>query len=142
MRRIAALAAIVAALAAAPLAAGAPSVLAKLPAGADARDVARDAGVTLARAFPQIGWAEFAVPGGDVATARDELLDDPRVFRLDWQRRGEGFETQIVPSDTFTSSPGTIGGASTDWQWALPRFFTAWDLGRGSAATRIAVLDS
>ena len=142
MRRIAVLAAIAAVLAAAPVAAGAPSVLAKLPAGADARDVARDAGVTLARAFPQIGWAEFAVPGGDVATAREELLDDARVFRLDWQRRGDAFETQIVPSDSFTATPGTIGGASTDWQWQLPRFFTAWDLGRGSAATRIAVLDS
>ncbi len=142
MRRIAVLAAIAAVLAAAPVAAGAPSVLAKLPAGADARDVARDAGVTLARAFPQIGWAEFAVPGGDVATAREELLDDGRVFRLDWQRRGDAFETQIVPSDSFTATPGTIGGASTDWQWQLPRFFTAWDLGRGSAATRIAVLDS
>jgi subtilisin family serine protease len=144
MRRIAALAAaaLSAALAAAPAAAGAPSVLAKLPGGADAHDVARDAGLTLARAFPEIGWAEFAVPDGDVAEAREDLLGDRRVFRLDWQRRGDGFEPQIVPSDTFTATPGSIGGASTDYQWRLPNFITAWDVGRGSAATRIAVLDS
>jgi subtilisin family serine protease len=143
MRRIAAIAAalISAALAAAP-AAGAPSVLAKLPAGGDARDVARDAGVTLVRAFPAIRWAEFELPGGDPARARERLLDDPRVFRLDWQRRGDVLETQVVPDDTFTASPGTIGGASTDWPWRQARFITAWDIGRGSAATRVAVLDS
>jgi hypothetical protein len=114
MRRTAAIAAalISAALAAGP-AAGAPSVLAKLPAGGDARDVARDAGVTLARAFPAIRWAEFELPG-DPAGARERLLDDPRVFRLDWQRRGDVLEAQVVPDDTFTASPGSIGGASTD----------------------------
>jgi subtilisin family serine protease len=144
MTRVAALAAaaLSAALAAAPAAAGAPSVLAKLPAGGDARDVARDAGVSLARIFPAIGWAEFGLPPGDPAGARERLLDDPRVFRLDWQRGGDVLETLVVPNDTYTASPGSIGGASTDWHWRAAGFIAAWDVGRGSPATRVAVLDS
>jgi subtilisin family serine protease len=136
------------ALACAPAALGAPgspTVLAQLPAGADARDVARDAGLVLSRAFPEIGWAEFEVPGGggDTADARGRLLDDPRVFRLDWQRSGESLETHVVPSDTFTSSPASFeDGETTDWQWRRGDFYPAWDVGRGSARTRVAVLDS
>jgi subtilisin family serine protease len=132
------------ALGAASGAAGAPSVLAKLPAGADARDVARDAGVTLARSFPRIGWAEFEVPPGDAADARERLLDDPRVFRLDYQRRGESLETEVVPADPYTTRPPvfSVGGLRTDYHWQQARFFEAWDLGRASARTRVAVIDS
>ena len=122
---------------------GSPTVLAQLPAGADARDVARDAGLVLSRAFPDIGWAEFEVPGGDAADARGRLLDDPRVFRLDWQRTGESLETHVVPSDSFTASPATFeSGETTDWHWRRGGFYPAWDIGRGSARTRVAVLDS
>ena len=122
---------------------GSPTVLAQLPAGADARDVARDAGLVLSRAFPDIGWAEFEVPGGDAADARGRLLDDPRVFRLDWQRTGESLETHVVPSDPFTASPATFeNGEATDWHWRRGGFYPAWDIGRGSARTRVAVLDS
>ena len=136
-------AAALATLGAASAGAGAPSVLAKLPAGADARDVARDNGVVLARSFPAIGWAEFEVTGGDAPAARDRLLDDARVFRLDFQRRGESLEVHAVPSDPFTASPPTFGnGVSTDWHWQQGRFYPAWDLGRASPATRVAVVDS
>ncbi len=146
MTRLAAIAAatLSAALAAAPAAAGAPTVLAKLPAGGDARDVARDAGVTLARAFPEIGWAEYELPGGDAADARGRLLDDPRVFRLDWQRSGEGFEPLVIPDDTYTTTPLTFGSTTvtTEWHWRQSGFYAAWDVSRGGPGARVAVLDS
>lgn len=145
MRRPLALAAtaVLATAAAASTAAGAPSVLAQLPSGADARDVAHDNGVELVRAFPQIGWAEYELPAAAPAAARTRLLDDGRVFRLDFQRRGEELEPQLVPNDTYTASPGIFGdGVETDYYWEQARFYTAWDLGRGSLATRVAVVDN
>ena len=147
MRRIAlAAAALGLAVAAAP-AAGAPTVLAELRDGADPRDVARDNGATLVRSFPEIGWAEYDTGDGEpVGPARQDLLDDGRVFRLDYQRRGAALEPQAVPNDDFTRTPFffTYRGVTyrTDYPWEQARFYAAWDRARASLVTRVAVLDS
>jgi subtilisin family serine protease len=144
MRRTALTAALIGLVVAAAPAAGAPTVLAELRAGADPRDVARDNGATLVRSFPEIGWAEYETPDGEpVAAARGDLLDDRRVFRLDFARRGMALEPLAVPNDTYTASPlRFFDGVETDFHWEQARFYPAWDRSRASLATRVAVLDS
>ena len=91
------------ALGAASGAAGAPSVLAKLPAAptrATSPATRGDAGAVV----PGSAGPSRGAPG-DAADARERLLDDPRVFRLDYQRRGESLETEVVPADPYTTRP-------------------------------------
>jgi subtilisin family serine protease len=146
---IAAAAVLAAALAVATPAGGAapddrpPSLLAKLAAGADGAGLARDHGLVLARSFPEIGWAELEVPSGDPLAAGRELLRDGRVFRLDFQRRGETLAAGLIPRDPFTTTPISLGqGLTSDYHWRQANFFPAWDVSRGSSAVRIAVVDS
>ena len=119
-------------------------MLAKLPAGADARDVARDAGVTLARAFPQIGWAEFAAARRRRRRRRASACSTTRASSgSTGSGGGDAFEPQIIPNDTFTATPGTFGGASTDWQWQLTALLRRLGPGpRAAPPPAIAVLDS
>jgi subtilisin family serine protease len=97
----------------------------------------------LARSFPEIGWVELEVPEGDPLAAGRALLEDGRVFRLDYQRPGEELSTDLLPRDPFTAQPLTTNqGIVSDYHWKQANFFAAWDLSRGSSAVRIAVVDS
>ena len=120
-----------------------PSLLAKLAAGADAGELAGDHGLVLVRTFPEIGWAELEVTAGDPLAAGRELLRDGRVFRLDFQQRGETLAADLTPRDPFTTTPVNLGqGLTSDYHWKQANFFPAWDVSRGSSAVRIAVVDS
>ena len=120
-----------------------PSLLAKVAPGADAADIARDNGLALARSFPELGWVELEVSEGDPLAAARGLLKDGRVFRLDYQRRGESLATDLIPRDPFTSNPLTTNqGIVSDYHWRQANFFAAWDVSRGSSAVRVAIVNS
>jgi subtilisin family serine protease len=118
-------------------------LLAQVPAGADARDIARDHGLVVGRSFPEIGWVELAVPRGDPLAAGRRLLRDGRVFRLDFQLPGDALSASLIPRDPFTTTPINVGnGLTSDYHWKQANFFAAWDVSRGGSAVKIAVVDS
>jgi subtilisin family serine protease len=146
----------VAALAAAALAAAAPALgagddrvaMAKLVGGsgeANAQAVAHRTGLHLRTTIPEIGWAVYDL-GADPAADRAALLRDPAVFRVDTMSRGETLAPQFIPRDTVWLTQGTVGlnGQAFDWNWhwLKTNFPAAWDISRGSASVRVAVIDS
>ena len=151
-RRRAALAALAvgACLAAAPAVASAaagPVVLAQVAGGEDgAEAVAARTGLPLTAAIPEIGWAVYGT-AGNPATAHRSLLADPSVARLDWGLPGESLDLDFTPRDTIFNQPGTVTldgqlVAPWNWHWLKTNFPAAWDVTRGSAAVRVAVIDS
>ncbi len=124
-----------------------PVVMAKLtPFSEDAaRDVARRTGLTLDGTIPEIGWASYLVPA-DVATARAALRRDPAVWRISYVAPGDGPSLDLTPSDTIFTQPGQVAAgqltASWNWHWTITNFPAAWDIARGDASTRVAIIDS
>jgi len=139
-----------AALAALPAAAAADdgAVMAKLGGNfsdAGAAAVAERTGLDLEWTIPEIGWAGYASDGDPRAAER--LQGDPAVFRTDVVRPGEGLMPAFIPRDTIFQQEGTVGlngqpVASWNWHWVKANFPAAWDISRGSANVKVAVIDS
>ena len=134
---------------AAPLASAADSVvMAQIPGpglDAAARAVGERTGLTLGGTIPEIGWASYLVPG-DVPAAHAALRRDPAVWRIDFMAPGESPSLDLTPNDTIFREPGTVAAgqltASWNWHWTITNFPAAWDIARGDANTRVAILDS
>jgi len=109
-----------------------------------ARDVAERAGVVLDGTIPEIGWASYTIPG-DVRRGREALLRTPGVWRID-HGTGAAPRVDLIPSDTIFTQPGSVAAgqltASWNWHWVITNFPAAWDIARGDANTRVAVIDS
>lgn len=127
----------------------APVVMAKLGPSASAADadaLGRRTGLALRTFIPQIGWAVYDADG-DLDGARRALRDDPAVFRLDWGRPGDAVETHFTPRDNIFTGPGSVAvnglpPAPWNWHFVVTNFPAAWDISRGSANVRVAVIDS
>jgi len=123
-----------------------PTVMAKLApdaTAADARAVGDRAGLELRAFSPQIDWAVYTIPAGaDGGEVKERLRTDPAVFRVDWMRRGEDLSLGFIPRDTIFVQPGVIEGFDWKWHWTRANFPAAWDISKGSAAVRVAVIDS
>ena len=124
-----------------------PVVMAKLaPFSEDAaRDVAERTGLTLDGTIPEIGWASYLVPG-DVRSSHAILRRDPAVWRIDYAAPGESLVLDFTPSDTIFTQPGQVAAgqltASWNWHWTITNFPAAWDIARGDANARVAIIDS
>ena len=113
---------------------------------ASARAVAERTGLRLRTTIPDIGWATYEATG-DPAGARSALLRDPAVFRIDWVRPGEKMSVAYIPSDNIWRLQGTVGlngqaVAPWNWHWVRANFPAAWDISKGSAGVKVAVIDS
>lgn len=156
MRRIAPLAALLAVLAAAVPAAGAPSrtgrllVLLERPqpgratAAATLRAVVASAGARPSGpTVPQIGLVTVRPrPGETLPALARRLRADPRVDSVAPEGR---FELRDVPNDPALTAPetatGTPGGVTVQWWAQRLRLPEAWDVTHGAGAT-VAVIDS
>ncbi len=135
--------------AAAPPASAADSVvMAQIPGpglDAAATAVAERTGLTLGGTIPEIGWASYLIPG-DVPAAHAALRRDPAVWRIDFMRPGESPSLDLTPNDTIFTQPGSVAAgqltASWNWHWTITNFPAAWDIARGDANTRVAIIDS
>jgi subtilisin family serine protease len=123
-----------------------PTVMAELSPGAgeaDARALAARTGLELREYLPQIDWAILDLPAGTAgADARERLRHDPAVFRVDSMAPGETLTPQFSPRDTIFLSSGLVNGADWKWHWVTTNFPAAWDISRGAAGVRVAVIDS
>lgn len=81
-------------------------------------------------------------PGGSLRALAHRLRRDPRVRRVEVERRAE---PRYLPSDPALTAPETTAGtaAGTTVQWWASRIGlpAAWDLHRGEGA-RVAVIDT
>jgi subtilisin family serine protease len=82
-----------------------------------------------------------------VAGAHAALLHDGAVRRIDFMAPGERPSLHFIPRDSIFLGPGTVGlngqpVADWNWHWVKTNFPAAWDITRGSASVRVAVIDS
>lgn len=123
-----------------------PTVMVEAGSEQEAARIAARHGLTVARAFPWIGWYELATPAGtgDGAAALHALEADPAVEDADALARGEDLALAYQPKDpAWTFSYQTPGGASQSVAWHLAKtnFPAAWDRTTGQGAS-IGIVDS
>jgi subtilisin family serine protease len=145
---LAACAVAVAALPAAPAAAGdapdrSPTVLVRAASGEAADAIAARHGMTLTRAFAWIGWYELATPPGtpDAGAAQAALRADPDVQATDALARDEDVSLAFTPRDPVWSGGNLPTGEQLAWHLAKANFPAAWDRSTGAGAS-IGIIDS
>lgn len=135
--------------AAAPAFAADGTLMAKLGSTTDeatAAAVAERTGLTHVNTLPEIGWATYEYEG-DRAAAHAALRGDRAVFRIDFTAPGETLRLHFTPRDEVFGQGATVSlnnqpVAQAAWHFTRPDFPAAWDIAKGNAQTRIAVIDS
>lgn len=120
-----------------------PTVLVKAASGDAAATIAARHGLTVARAFPWIGWYELSTPPGttDAGAVKAALDADDQVQDTDALAHDEDVVLSYTPKDPAWG-PGTLAtGEALAWHLSKGNFPAAWDRTTGSGA-QIGIIDS
>jgi thermitase len=120
----------------------ADEVLVAFRPGADRSAVARAAGGRVESELEGLGVFVLKVPNGAVERTVAALTRNPNVEFAEPNGYLRAFPNPNDPYDDTACYWTSDGTCLTQWAWAKVQAYTAWDVTRGSATVRVAVVDT
>ena len=110
--------------------------------GADRGAVARGAGARVESELEGLGVHVLKVPSGAVERVIAALSRTGQVEFAEPNGFLRAFADPNDPHDNTTCHPTSEGDCVTQWAWAKVNAYQAWDVTRGSAAVKVAIVDT
>ncbi|MBI4788328.1 MAG: peptidase S8 [Chloroflexi bacterium] len=116
-------------------------VLVSLVNGADAAAIARSVGAQ-ATHQTRLGVWIFMVPAGTADLVAATLRTNPQVIYAEPNGVVSVFADPNDPHDNTTCYSSSKAGCIMQWSWAKIQAYQGWDIHKGSATVKIAVVDT